>query len=185
MAEFYLISQLPSLDAIGDNTPMPIDEERFMELCREHLNRKAQREMENLTICPSADYERTGSALPGAWYEAERNLRLALAKVRAEKMHKSFDMRQMRISQEFTDAATEAINAENPLEAERFLFKFRMGYLENLRPMDNFSLDFLFYYGIKLKLIMRMRRFDTELGEDAYRDIYSSILSGDRTEAIQ
>ena len=42
MAEYYLISQLPSLDGISENTPLPIDEERFFELCGQHLGKKAQ-----------------------------------------------------------------------------------------------------------------------------------------------
>ncbi len=29
MAEYYLISQLPSLDGISENTPIPITEEQF------------------------------------------------------------------------------------------------------------------------------------------------------------
>ena len=37
MAEYYLISQLPSLDGLGDNMPVPITEERFTELCRRFL----------------------------------------------------------------------------------------------------------------------------------------------------
>ena len=31
MAEYYLISQLPSLDGISDGMPLPIGEERFLE----------------------------------------------------------------------------------------------------------------------------------------------------------
>ena len=30
MAEYYLISQLPSLDGISEATPVPITEERFL-----------------------------------------------------------------------------------------------------------------------------------------------------------
>ena len=41
MAEYYLISQLPSLDGIGENSPVPITEERFMELCEGSLKKKA------------------------------------------------------------------------------------------------------------------------------------------------
>ena len=40
MAEYYLISQLPSLDGISENTPLPITEERFTELCNRFLGEK-------------------------------------------------------------------------------------------------------------------------------------------------
>ena len=38
MAEYYLMSQLPSLDGVGENTPLPITEERFSELCHRFLS---------------------------------------------------------------------------------------------------------------------------------------------------
>ncbi|MBR4874624.1 MAG: DUF2764 family protein [Clostridia bacterium] len=185
MAEYYLISQLPSLDAVSDGTPIPIGEERFLELCREHLSRKALKEIENLTILPPMNPEPTSSALLGAWYEGERNLRLALGKARAEKMNKSFDIGDASMPLDILKVAGDATETENPLEAEKILFAYRLAFLEKLRPMDAFSEDYLFYYGLKLKLISRMRKFDAELGGAAYRDIYDSILNGDRTEAIQ
>ena len=38
MAEYYLISQLPSLDAIGENSPIPITQEQFLILVIQILN---------------------------------------------------------------------------------------------------------------------------------------------------
>jgi hypothetical protein len=70
------------------------------------------------------------------------------------------------------------------MEAEKFLNKYRLEFLETLRPMDSFSEDFVFYYGLKLKLISRIKQFDTESGETAYKNIYSSIINGDRLEVI-
>ena len=51
--------------------------------------------------------------------------------------------------------------------------------------MDSFSEDFVFYYWLKLKLLSRMRQFDKVSGEKAYKNIYNSILNGDRLEDIQ
>ena len=50
MAEYYLISQLPSLDGLGDNAPLPITDERFTELCERFLGKKALRDMKNITL---------------------------------------------------------------------------------------------------------------------------------------
>lgn len=184
MAEYYLISQLPSLEGISENAPLPIDEERFFDLCGQHLGKKAQIEMEKLTIAPPMDAENTSSVLLKEWYDGERNLRLALSKVRAEKMNKTFDLQNKSLPAELLKVAGEAANEENPMKAENMLFEYRLKFLESLRPMDTFSQDFVFYYGLKLKLIARMRQFDTELGEAAYKDIYNSILDGSRTEDI-
>ena len=85
---------------------------------------------------------------------------------------------------ELVRAAGMAVEMENPMEAEKFLSDFRLGVLESLRPMDTFSEEYIFYYWLKLKLIMRIRRFDANLGEAAYKNIYSSIMNGGRLEAI-
>ena len=185
MAEYYLISQLPSLDGIGEITPLPITEERFTELCNRFLGDKEQSELKKLTLLPPKNYESSGSNLIDAWNESERNLRLALGKVRAERIKKPFDTENRILPVEYIKAASTAIEMENPMEAEKFLSRYRLEILETLRPMDSFSQDYIFYYGLRLKLILRIRQFETQAGEKAYRNIYNSILNGDRLEAIQ
>ena len=185
MAEYYLISQLPSLDGISENTPLPITQERFTELCQRFLGKKAQHEFEKLTLAPSRNPEKASSALIEEWNEGERKLRLALAKLRAEKMNKQFDVGNQSFSPNLLQAARTAIESESPMEAEQFLNRYRLDFLETLRPMDSFSEEYVFYYGLKLKLIERIRKFDTESGESAYRNIYSSIMNGERSEVIQ
>lgn len=184
MAEYYLISQLPSLDGISENMPLPITEERFLELCERFLGRKAQSEIKKLTLVPPPISEKSTSVLIQAWNDGERNLRLALGKARAEKMKKPFDTENTSFSLELMKAANTAVDLESPMEAEKFLSDYRLEFLEALRPMDTFSEDFVYYYGLKLKLILRIRQFDAKLGEAAYRNIYNSILNGDRLEAI-
>ena len=183
MAEYYLISQLPSLDGIGENTPVPITEERFLELCERSLKKKALRELKSIRLIPPIDSEKSYSPLIENWNNGERNLRLALAKIRADRMNKSFDLQNKYLPLELCKVASAATEIENPLEAEKFLLQYRLGFLESLRPMDNFSEDFIFYYGLKLKLILRIRQFDAKVGKATYKNIYDSILNGDRLEA--
>ncbi len=185
MAEYYLISQLPSLDGISENSPLPISQEQFNELCGRFLGKKACDAMDKLTLLPPRKLQSSGSALIDKWNQSERDLRFALGKVRAEKMKKSFDIDNAVLPVEYIKAASLATEIENPMEAEEYLNRFRLEILEMLRPMDNFSDDYIFYYGLKLKLILRIRQFDTNAGEQAYKKIYSSILNGDRMEAIQ
>ena len=184
MTEYYLISQLPSLDGIGDNVPLPITEERFSELCERFLGRKAINEMEKLTLSPPRKQEGTDIGLIGAWNERERNLRLALCKVRAERMKKAFDTDNSVLPAEYLKVANTATEMENPMEAEKYLTRYRLEILETLRPMDTFSQDYIFYYGLKLKLILRIRHFNEDVGATAYKNIYNSVLNGDRLEAI-
>ena len=183
MAEYYLISQLPSLDGISENVPLPITEERFTELCNRFLGKKSRENMKKLTLSPTKNIESSGSVLIDAWNESERNLRFALGKVRAEKMKKTFDTENRIFPVEYVKAAIAATEIENPMEAEKYLNGYRLEILETLRPMDSFSEDYVFYYGLKLKLLLRIRQFDTKAGEKAYKNIYNSILNGDRLEA--
>ncbi len=182
MAEYYLISQLPSLDGTDENTPLPFSEDQFAELCRRFLGKKTLAAMEKLTLSPPKNAENSGSVFIDAWNESERNLRFALGKVRAEKLKKPFDTDNRIFPVEYTKAASTALEIENPMEAEKYLNRFRLEILEALRPMDGFSEDYLFYYGLKLKLMLRIRRFDAAVGENAYKNIYDSIVNGDRLE---
>ena len=184
MAEYYLISQLPSLDGIGENMPLPITEQDFLKMCATSLKKKSYDELLKLSLTPPRQSEKTSFSLAEAWNKGERSLRLALAVVRAEKMKKEFDVEKQAFSPEILSAATTAVESKTPLEAEVFLNNYRLEFLETLRPMDNFSEEFLFYYFLKLKLLSRIRQFSTELGKSAYKNIYSSILNGDRLEAI-
>lgn len=183
MAEYYLISQLPSLDGMDENSPVPITEKRFLELCESTLKNKAMCELNNIKLIPSLDAKKSYSALIENFNEGERNLRLALAKVRADKMNKPFDLQNRHLPSELFKVANEAVEIKNPLEAEKFLLQYRLRFLETIRPMDNFSEDYIFYYGLKLKLILRLKQFDVQVGKATYKNIYDSILRGDRLEA--
>lgn len=186
MAEYYLISQLPSLDGASENEPLPISEEHFTELCDRFLCKKMQSVLRKLTLTPSKDRdELSGSAFIDRWNECERNLRFALGKVRAEKMKKNFDTENRSLPDEYIKVAKTAVEISNPMEAEKYLNNFRMRILEAIRPMDSFSDDYILYYGLKLKLLLRIRRFDMSVGEKAYKEIYNSIIKGERLEAMQ
>ncbi len=185
MADYYFISQLPSLDAVSENAPLPITEERFLELCSRFLGKRAQSEIEKLSTVPPLNPEKSYSALIEAFNSGERDLRLALSKIRAEKMKKALDLENKNLPAELVKVAGAALEIQNPLEAEKFLCDYRLKFLETLRPMDTFSEDYVFYYLLRLKLIMRIRKFDTQAGEEAYRNIYNSILNGDRLEVVQ
>ena len=165
MAEYYFMSQLPSLDGVSENVALPITEERFLDLCGRFLGKKAQSELSKLTLTPPRTNEDTKSLLIDAWNKGERDLRLALAKARADKMKKTFDTENKNFSVDLMKVARTAVDSESPLEAEKFLNRYRMDFLETLRPLNAFSEDSVYYYGLKLKLILRMRQFNADIGE--------------------
>ena len=162
MAEYYLISQLPSLDGLSDGVPLPITEERFMGLCENLLKEKTVIELKNLTLIPPLISVKSKSVLVTAWNEGERYLRLSIAKIRAEKMKKTFDLQNEFLPNDYAKSASNAVEIDNPLEAEKYLTEYRLKFLESLRPMDSFSEDFIYYYYLRLKLLKRMREFNVQ-----------------------
>ena len=182
MAEYYLISQLPSLDAISETAPLPITVERFMELCECSLSNKIMCKLKKLTIGPPVNFESSGNYFVDEWNACERDLRLALGKARANKLNKPFALQNATVNSELCNVVNAAVELTDPLEAEIFLLRYRLHFLENLRPLNAFSEHFLFYYALKLKLLSRIRQFDTEFGKVTYKNIYSSIMYGDSLE---
>ena len=179
MAEYYLISQLPSLDGLSENMPVPITEERFFDVCNRILGKKAKDELSRVSLIPPRTYEPSSSNVMESWNRGEQNLRLALGKVRADKLNKQFDTGNRTFTADLMQTVREAAEMDSPLEAEKLLNRYRMGFLETLRPMNVFSEEFVFYYCLKLKLILRMRQFKAESGKSAYRNIYDSIMNGE------
>ena len=178
MNQYYLIAQLPSLEIAGETTALPITEELFFELCRSNLGKKAWNALSGLTLVPKRQDKKSGYSVIDRWNGWERNFRLALAGARAEKMKKPFEGEKAELSGELFQKIRRAVEMEDPLEAERYLTRIRLDYLETLRPADSFSETMLFYYALKLKLILRLQRFDKSRGQSAYREIYSSIMHG-------
>ena len=180
MNQYYLMAQLPSLDGLHDAAPLPITEERFAQLCQQLLGKRIWNSFRDLTLVPDRDGDDgAGNKLSDDWNRHERQLRLALGVYRAEKLQKPFEARLAGISDQLRQAARTAVQIEDPMEAERFLNEYRMAFLETLRPADPFAGGMVYYYGLKLKLLTRIRSFDEGKGREAYRMIYDSILHGD------
>ncbi len=177
MSQYYLMAQLPSLDALGDSSPLPITEERFYDLCSRFLDKKSLCLLNSLSLTPKADTGSTKNAFIDKWNSFEVNLRLALGRLRAEKMNKSFEVGDASIDHASLQAAQYALTLKDPMEAEIFLCTFRLRMLEDIRPTDSFSESAVYYYALKLKLLSRMRAFDTTVGEQKYKNIYNSIIN--------
>ncbi len=149
------------------------------------MGKKALSILNDLTLVPDRNAVKEGSRLVDCWNEGEKQLRLALAVVRAEKLKKPFDAGSTALPVQLLQTARSAVEADDPLTAEQMLNRFRLDFLEGLRPSDAFCEDSVFYYGLKLKLLSRVKRFDTEKGRAEYRNIYDSIMSGDKQEDEQ
>lgn len=174
-SQYYLMSQLPAID-FNDGKALPITEQYFRNLCSRFLDKKNLRILENLSLEPSRREEKTGSDFLDKWNDKERCLRLALASIRAVKLKKESGVLPGSCTADILQAARTAVGMDSPLAAEEFLNQYRMQTLNAMQPLDNFSVDAVFAYGLKLLLCQRMKLFDKENGKVSYRKIYDEIL---------
>lgn len=178
--QYYLVSQLPDISAAGEKSTLPITEKYYKDLCSRFLDSESIKILNQLNLEAPKNVCKTGSVFLDKWYENERALRFALAQVRAQKMKKDSPSVPFAISGDIVQVARTACGMDSPLSAEQFLFEYRLSVLSNLQPLDNFSTDYVFAYGIRLMLLERMKKFDKTKGTDSYHKIYETILDGDR-----
>jgi hypothetical protein len=115
----------------------------------------------------------------GQWAEFERELKLTLAALRASKASfasKDIPPVDVRHYAAAENAAKAAAATENPLEAERIVDKARWDAACNFAGIDTFSLDSVCAYYVKLSILEREAKFETERGFTNYRKIYDGVL---------
>ncbi len=180
MAYYYLVSQLPNISSAEGKSALPLNGESFRELASRFISEDEKVILNGLSIVPPRELNSTGSAFLDTWYEKERNLRYALAQIRAQKLKKDGFTLPSGCTQDIVSIARTAVGMDSPLSAEQFLYDYRLRLLDELRPMDSFSIDTVYAYGIRLMLIERMRKFEVENGKTSYHKIYDEILVGDK-----
>lgn len=182
MAYYYLVSQLPNISSAEGKSALPLNGESFHELAGRFISEDEKVILNGLSLVPPKDLASTGSAFLDIWYEKERNLRFALAQIRAQKMKKDTVSLPAGCTADIVSAARTAVGMDSPLSAEQFLYDYRLRLLDDLRPLDSFSIDAVYAYGLKLMLVERMRKFEVENGKTSYHKIYDNILedNGDK-----
>lgn len=172
---YYLMSQLPAL-TVSSERPLPVTEEYFIELCSRFLGSRQMAVLKSISLEPPRVRTKTGSVLLDTWYENERMLRFALAKIRAVRMKKDIEIPADSIPPDIVQYARTACGMDSPLAAEEYLNEIRGMLLDRITPFDQFSTDAVYLYALKLKLAQRMKSFTEEAGAASYRMIYDHIL---------
>lgn len=174
---YYLVAQLPSFSISDDSTQkLPVTTEYFKDLCTRFMNAQDARNAAGLSLEPPREAGTTGSAFLDQWYAKERNLRFALAQVRALKMKKDAKDIPPSFDGEVIQVARTAVGMDSPLSAEQFLNQYRLSVLDRIAPLDGFCVDAVFCYGLRLMLTERMKKFNRDEGLASYHKIYDEIL---------
>ena len=180
MAYYYLVSQLPNISSGESKANLPMNTVQFREVAGRFIAPKEKAVLDELSLVPPMELGSTGSGFLDVWYEKERNLRCALAQIRAQKMKKDSFPLPAGCTADIISAARTAVGMDSPLSAEQFLYEYRLRLLDDLRPLDAFSIDAVYAYGLRLMLVERMRKFEVENGKTSYHEIYDTILDGDK-----
>ncbi|MGN0730017.1 hypothetical protein [Treponema sp.] len=174
---YYLVAQLPAISVNDDSSQkLPLTVSYFKDLCCRFMTEKSAKLAESLSLEPSVEPVASGSKFLDAWYEKERALRLALAQIRALKMKKDIKELPSVTDGESVQAARTAAGMDSPLAAEQYLNQYRLGVLDRIMPMDSFSADAVYCYGLRLMLAERMKKFNRDEGLASYHKIYDEIL---------
>lgn len=172
------MAQLP---AIGREGPPPITSERFFEVASRFLSKADMATLASLTLEPPREDEQIASELILRWFSFERSLRLSLARIRAQKLNRDDmpsgeDESKIYAALDAQQVARAASSIDDPLEAELFLLKARLDFIDLASALHHFDADAVFAYGLSLLLRERGVRFAREAGRSAYGTIYNRIL---------
>ena len=168
---YYLVATLPLLEF---GMRMPISYEDFLSSCREQLSSKDFEIIKRTNIAPTEEAKDPCFTLR-QWKGFDITLRNELSRYRASK--KSKDTAAYIRGEDYLDPilATEAhwaINEKSPLEAERFLDRFRWERIEELEREHYFDIDYLIAYALKLQILRRWQRIvDSEGGRRVLQDL--------------
>ncbi len=170
---YYLAASLPLLEF---GMKMPVLYEDFLSSCQEQLSIKDLETIKRTNLTPTEDPEDPCPTLR-EWKKFDTTLRNELSRYRASK--KSKDAAVYIRGEGYLDPflATEAhwaINEKSPLEAERFLDRFRWERIEELEKEHYFDIDYLIAYALKLQILERWQRIDSEGGMRLLQDLVSA-----------
>jgi hypothetical protein len=175
---YYLMAQLPGIRP-GFQSSLSYD--AFVETASRFLSPEDLVILNGLSLEPVRDPAPTGSSVVDGWYAFERSLRLSLQRVRAARLSRGVTVSSEDDSSVYAESETAAIaraavDLDNPLEAERYLDRFRLERLQTLSSLNHFDSDAVFAYGLALLLNERSLRFSAATGRASYTTIYNNIL---------
>lgn len=177
---YYAGAALPML-FFGESAP--INEETFLELCREQLKKADYIQLTDATI-DNYNVKQISNPVTQMWRKWEVSIRNELAKLRAQEKGK--DPEPYIIESESVlghfELAKETLSNTSPYEAETALYEARWNYLEELGTNRFFTLESLIVYYLKLQILEKLEQFTRERGGEHFEEIYRKIREGTAEE---
>jgi hypothetical protein len=150
----------------------------LLDLCSLDPDPLAPGQTEEEAVSQGASPRPASPAFLGAWWEWERALRLNLARYRAQRIRREggAPVGAPEYPADAASAAKAAVALESPLEAEFFLDRARWNAIEALQGLHYFSVNTIYAYLLKLRLMERRALFKIEEGFAEYKGLYAAIM---------
>jgi hypothetical protein len=178
---YYFVAQLPYIN-YGDIPPM--SSESFVELCEALLKPSDYALTKFCTLDAKTAIETavgTGSDFIDDWLLRERTLWLNLAALRAGRLHRPIPADPPHDAPRAEAVAKAAFAMDDPLQAELYIDRARWGAVDAMVGMNYFSVNTIFAYLIKLRLLERKQLFKTEEGFSEYKALYAAIMAASKS----
>ncbi|MEE1114541.1 MAG: DUF2764 family protein [Eubacterium sp.] len=163
---YYLIASLPDLKSDGE---MPLSYEEFLASCKGVVPKPTYDLLENL------DLSSTKGPLLKEWAKSYGVMTDELNEQRRARLGKGSKGQVSGHDDLASQAATSALAAKNPLEAEKILLDYQFRLLDELVGFHTFDDYVLFGYAIKLKLLERQACFVQEKGSKEFRRLLGDV----------
>ncbi len=177
MNYYYLLASWPSLQLFA---APPLDREVLMLQAREQLTAKDAAELSAILAGGGS------SALAARWQAFDGQLRLLVARVRAERRALvASDLHDDELPEdhgslnlELQNQVRDAFAAEDPMERERRLDRLRWRWLESESAFDPFSSATVFTYALRFELVCAWHERSTMRGRTALAAQREQLLAG-------
>lgn len=158
-AYYYLVSSLPYLQF---GQPSSVSYEGFMAQCRRELSAADFSQVQKAAL----DYD--GSRMDRnpalcSWAKFNRNFKNHVARYRAIQQGKNpaeQTKEGFQNDRTVADLVAEAAGMKYPLATQKVLDRFRWKFLDSLGKEQNFDLNFLIAYALKLLILERYKRVE-------------------------
>ena len=162
---YYLMSSLPMLKA---DEAMPFSYASFLEMCRTSVSSAEMERLETLKVSSNQ------GPLIAEWAEFYSALANELVYQRSQRLGRPCEVPVVR-DEKTTSAVTAALNAKNPLEAEKLLLALEFDQLDALMSLHFFDAYALNGYALKLRLMERLTVFDKAGGKAEFKRLLDHV----------
>ncbi len=171
---YYLIASLPMLDF--DKT-VNFSYQDFLSKCKDQLTESDYQILEKATL--SYDEPTTLNPVLNRWARINRRFRNEIVRVRAKKIGRNssdYIRGDRYVDPASLDVVHRVQKAENPLEAEKILDRFRWQKLSELTQRHIFNVEALIVYGLHLQILKRYQKINSSKGQEFFSQYTEQVL---------